>query len=235
MSTKTRSTNGSNATDSSKNIGIIAALEKAIKDLDSIVFDGKNVTDFLPFRAIVLMELWHSGAASLVLNDADITALSHSFMQMASDLNRTTERDQEPYAGQYPATPTPRHCNIPNSPAADILQDEGDLNNAAMLQHELLDQQTADLASSSATTVPLPSKFITDLMNPETFMAQVHVFQRQFDAINEKHHINLTEALTIQDENARMISLEMVEKEYNAALALLNFSQERFHSLGEKL
>ena len=44
----------------------------------------------------------------------------------------------------------------------------------------------------------------------------------------------MTEALTIVDETARMISLEMVEKEYNAALALLNFSQERFHSLGEK-
>ena len=103
-----------------------------------------------------------------------------------------------------------------------------------MLQHELLDQQEVDSASSSASTVPLPPKFVTDLMNPETFMAQVSVFQRQLDAINDKHRINLTEALTIPDETARMISLEMVEKEYNAALALLNFSQERFHNLGEK-
>ena len=105
MSSKTRSNNGSNANDSSKNIGIIAALEKAIKDPDSIVFDGKNVTDFLPFRAVVLMELWHSGAASLVLNDADISALSHSFMQMASDSNRTREQEQEQYAGRSDSPP----------------------------------------------------------------------------------------------------------------------------------
>ena len=189
MSTKTRSTNGSNATDSSKNIGIIAALEKAIKDPDSIVFDAKNVTDFLPFRAVVLMELWHSGAAGLVINDADISALSHSFMQMASGLDHMKHRSKESYAGRYTAPTTPMHQPMRQSPTADILRDEGDSQgegNVAMLENELQENETAGSASPSAVTVPLPPKFVTDLMNPETFMAQVNVFQRQLDAINEK-------------------------------------------------
>ncbi len=188
--------------------------------------------EYIVQRKLAMAAFWKNGILDLIRSSEEIA-------QMSQFIGSRKSTNSLPNPA-VPPTATGREPGILDSssgrrPTAAVQDNEGRRSQEMddLMESRRGGQPEADYASTSATTVPLPSPpaYVAALLDPAAFADQNEPFTRKINEISRKYLALFAEARRIEDPDDRQMQLEALQQDKSSELEAVLNSQKAYHNM----